>query len=321
MTSDFKFERIMFTVFTLVCLACAPAPPLPEPVPIPAPSPNESAATPPPPGEQKADAKQKPDETATQEQFIEYRYYPTAKDALLDIVTASKPKVIGFGEYHAQTGNSVQSALSHFTNELLPAISSVTSDIVVEAMVTEGNCFELEQQVTTEVKEDTQRPDETVDEVSILFEQARAKGVIPHPITMTCEDHQSIYGEEVDYEKLLKLIGNKLLEETTRILNARASEYRENSRPLIAVYSGAIHNDAHPQKEWRRYAFGQRLQKQLPQNKYVEVDLIVPELVRDISFIQDAQWFPLLKDKVSSKKHLLIRRSATNFILVFPGNL
>ena len=324
---------VFFQGFILIA-ACAPAPPLPEPVPIPI----DTADSPGPithvsndaPIPQNASAKLTSDEKnetenatpATSPSYLEYRYFPTAKEALLDIISTTQPRVIGFGEYHSQTGHDVTSALSHFSSELLPAISKVTSDIVVEAMVTEGDCIALQEQVTSEVKEDTQRPEETEDEVTILFNRARAHGVFPHFLTMTCQDHQGIYGgSEVDYEKLLRLIGTKLLDKTTDVMNSRASEHRKESRPLVAVYGGAIHNDVNPQKEWRAYSFGPRMKKKVPDGKYIEIDLIVPEIAKDIPFVQEAEWFPLFKDKVSPEKTLLIKKSDSEFLLVFPGSL
>ena len=252
--------------------------------------------------------------------FIEYRYFPSAKAALLDIIATTRPQVIGFGEYHSQTGDHVTSALSHFTTELLPVLAPVTSDIVVEALVNEGGCKALGEQVTTDVKADTKRPEETVDEVSVLFEKARASGVTPHFITMTCRDNESIYGEnEVDYDKMLKLIGAKLFEKTIDVMSARASKYHRKSKPLIAIYGGAIHNDVHPREGSRAYSFGQRMTKRLPNGKYVEIDLIVPEVAKDVPYVQDASWYPLFRDKVSPEKTLLIKQSDTEFLLVFPG--
>ena len=313
-------------------IACAPAPPLPEPVPIPVDTAPATAQ-----GVQLIDDKSPPENTDTSlthsseaentasetaDRYLDYRYFPTAKAALLDIIATTTPKVIGFGEYHSQTGHEVVSALNHFSSELLPAISKVTSDIVVEAMVTEGNCVALQEEVTAEVKEDTQRPEETEDEVSVLFEKARAHGVFPHFLTMTCDDHQSVYGGEfVDYEKLLQLIGAKLLEKTTDVISSRASRHRRNPKPIVAVYGGAIHNDVNPQREWRAYSFGRKLKKKIPDGKYIEIDLIVPEIAKDIPFVKEAEWFPLFKDKTSPEKTLLIKRSETEYLLVFPGSL
>lgn len=251
-------------------------------------------------------------------QFLEYRYFSSAEDALVNIVTTTKPRIIGFGEYHNQANDTTASALSRFSKSLLPAISSVTSDIVLEALVPIGNCTEVKNEMAEEIKEDTNRPKSTEDEVSVLFGQARAHGIFPHYLTLTCADNHLIYNQEtVNYQTLLELIGSKLTTKTKQVMDFRAGLDRK-SKPLIAVYGGAIHNDANPDTEWAAAAFGTEIKKMMPPNKYIEIDLVVPELMEDISFVKKAAWYPLFKDKVTKNKTLLIKRSETDFIIVFP---
>lgn len=250
--------------------------------------------------------------------FLEYRYFSSAKDALVDIVTTKKPRIIGFGEYHNQANHTTASALSRFSKTLLPAISSVTSDVVVEALVPTGNCAEVKKEMAQEIKEDTNRPKSTEDEVSILFKQARAHGIFPHYLTLSCADNNLIYSQEtINYQTLLELIGSKLAEKTKKVMDFRAGIDRK-SKPLIAVYGGAIHNDANPDAQWASVAFGTEIKKAVPKNKYIEIDLVVPELMEDISFVKQAAWYPLFKDKATKNKTLLIKRNETNFIIVFP---
>ena len=253
--------------------------------------------------------------------YIEYRYFPSAKEALLSIVAETRPRVIGFGEYHNQTSHTVVSALNRFTRTLLPAISPVTSDIIVEALVPTGDCESVASAVEAEIKEDTERPETTEDETVTLFREARIHGVFPHFLTLTCQDNEHIYGQEtVDYMTLLELIGQKLAKKTEEVLGFRAG-LRRRQKPLVTIYGGAAHNDVSPLPEWQRIAFGPYLEHQVPPGKYVEIDLIVPELVADNVFVHREQWYPLYRDKVATDKTLLIKRSTTSYIIVFPKSV
>ncbi|MBN2526375.1 MAG: hypothetical protein JXR76_08275 [Deltaproteobacteria bacterium] len=255
---------------------------------------------------------------APMQRYLEYRYYDSAEDALLDVVATTRPRVIGFGEYHSQTGHLIESALHRFTTSLLPAISSVTSDIIVEALVTEGQCQALTEEVLQTVQQDTHRAETTEDETVTLFQTARQRGVFPHFLTLSCEDHRQVYGsDQIDYDRLLQLIGRRTGEKIESVMDFRASAHRK-SKPLIAVYSGAIHNDADPDPSWDRYAFGPSILTRLPRNKYVEIDLVVPAIVENIDFVRDAEWYPLFKDKTDKNCTLLIKRSDRNYIIVFP---
>jgi len=249
---------------------------------------------------------------------LEHSYFPTAREALLHIVSSEKPRIIGFGEYHSTTDTAVRSALGRFTESLLPAIAPVTSDIVVEALVPTGDCAEVEQEVAEEVEEETERPEETEDEVVTLFREARSLGVLPHFITLTCADHAAIYGgQEVDYLALLELIGAKLAGATEDVVDQRARRGFPN-KPLVAVYGGAVHNDAAPDPAWRSVSYGPAVAKLVPPGKYVEVDLVVPAVVEDSRLAREAPWYPVFEENVSRDEALLIEVSDRSFVLVFP---
>ncbi len=252
------------------------------------------------------------------ESFLEYRYFPSAEAALLHVISHTTPRIIGFGEYHNRNRTTARSALSRFTGSLLPAISPVTSDIVVEALVPEGGCGEAAGAVKEEVTAETDRPEATADETAALFRAAQSRRVSPHFITLSCRDHEAIYGERtVDYEALLTLIGVKLADKTKWVMGFRASR-PARKKPLIVIYGGAVHNDLRPDPVWRAVTFGPTLQREVPPGKYVEVDLIVPELVEDNPFVRESAWYPLFHDKVDGTRTLLIKQRDSAYIIVFP---
>jgi len=258
--------------------------------------------------------------TAPSDQSTEpsFRYLPSAEAALLHIVSGTRPRVVAFGEYHNQAQTEVRSALARFTESMLPAMAPVTSDIVVEALVPTGDCVELEEEVAEEVRDDTERPEETENEVVALFREARARGVAPHFITLGCAEHEAIYGgEEVDYLALLELIGAELASTTEDVVDRRASRGFPE-KPLVAVYGGAIHNDLAPDPAWRSVSYGPAIAGLVPPGKYVEVDLVVPEIVAQSRIARQAPWYPVFEDHVSSEQTLLIELSENSFVVVFP---
>lgn len=249
---------------------------------------------------------------------LPYRCFDSEREAIVHIVSHTKPRIIGFGEYHSRIRTNVPSALSHFTASVFPAIAPLLSDLVVEALVPEGRCQALEETVAAAVEAETERPESTKDETVVLFQTARAKGVVPHYLTLTCADHRAIYADnEVGYLLLLETIGAKLANKTMAVMGHRASRPVER-KPLISVYGGAVHNDACPDPRWRSVAFGPRLTREVPPGKYVEVDLAVPEIVEDNPLLRDEPWIALARDKSSPDKTLLIEQSDTSYIIVFP---
>ena len=236
---------------------------------------------------------------------------PSAPAALARMLEQVKPRVLGVGEVHLVAGGpQVRSALARFTDDMLAGLDGRATDLVVETWVASGSCGEAEKQVTADVKATTERPPETETEITRLLRRAGELHLRPHVMRMRCNHYDQIRARsgEVDYDKLLRLIGDELHR------NVRAAlEAREGSS--VIVYGGSLHNDRQPNEGVAAYSYGRKLAAELG-DAYVELDLYVPELVAGDELLRAEPWYPLLERFSGPDKVVLIERSPGSYILV-----
>ena len=284
-----------------------PAPQLPPPAPASPPAP--PAPAPPPP-------------TLTDKP--EASLHDTPEAALAAIVARAEkdagqpPRVVAFGEYHETTKNGgVPSALKRFTQQLLPVLQPLTSDLVLETWITEGGCGKEEKAVVKDVEKTTQRPVTTEDELVTLARQAKAGGVQPHILNLSCKDYQELLDGkgQVDYEKMLKFLAEQLHKKVVTVGKARADR---GVSKIVAVYGGALHNDLYPQEELRPFTFGPAADAAAP-GRYLEIDLYVPEFITGDESLRSQPFYPLWRTAQRPGKTVVVRRGPRSFILLFPA--
>jgi hypothetical protein len=245
-------------------------------------------------------------------------HFATAAQAL-EKVLATPARVVAFGEYHQTTETrKIQSSLSRFTEELLPVVSKLATDLVVETWVADGACGKRETKVVEDVQTTTERPPETENEIVTLLKRARAMGIAPHILTMSCKDYRRVTDKdgETDFAKMLTLTRERLQGEVGRWLLAPMPPTRKGLR-VVAVYGGALHNDLYPTPEDRPFAFGRALFAKA-KGQYLEVDVFVPEYILADKRMAAEPWFDSFKAGIKAGDALLIRRSERSYIIVFP---
>ncbi len=261
----------------------------------------------------------------------QFTTHATPAAALLAVLAqAQEARVLAFGEIHEVKGAAkVASALRHFTEELLPVIRERTSDVVVETWITEGTCGKKETAVVKDVQTTTKRPETTESELVTMIKRVKAEGIQPHILKVSCDEYQSLLGDkgEVDYEKLLALITDLQHKLARSLLAAPRSAGKS-----VALYSGALHNDLFPLPELSRYTFGPDLARETA-GKYLEIDLYVPEFMEGNQTVTKEPWYSLYrqqfhpsndpKGRKGSKPAgtLLVRRSETSYVIVFPWDV
>jgi hypothetical protein len=166
-----------------------------------------------------------------------------------------------------------------------------------------------------DVQKTTQRPETTEDELVTLVKQAKAAGITPHILKLSCADYKSLTASgEVDYEKLLRLITELLQKKLVEVVRRRE---HDGSHRNVLVYGGALHNDVSPKPELAPFSFGPAMQKQFGKN-FVELDLYVPEFVERDASMKQEPWYPLYKKAARPDKTVVIRRAPGSYILLFP---
>jgi hypothetical protein len=251
--------------------------------------------------------------------------YPDVSSALSAVLeraekdAGKKPRLVAFGEYHQLKGKThIRSALKRFTDDLFPLVKSLASDLVLETFIPEGNCGKQEKQVVKDVETTTKRPETTESELVTLIKQAKAQGVQPHILQVSCKDYQSVLDEQgqVDYVKMLKLV-NDLLQK--RISDIRTRRTKAGVDKVVLAYGGALHNDLYPQQELAEYTFGKSLSETFP-DEYLEIDLYVPEYIEKDKQILSQTWYPLFKKIQKQGQFVVVRRGPGSFIVLFPSS-
>ncbi len=257
--------------------------------------------------------------------------YDSAADALAAILKRAEtdsgvaPRVVAFGEYHELKGNTgIKSGLKRFGEQLLTVLQPLTTDLVLETWVTAGGCGKEEKQVVADVKQTTKRPVTTENELVTLIKQAKATGVQPHILEISCGEYQALLGADgaVDYEKMLKLLSDLLAKKIAQVKLRREAA---GTRKIVAVYGGALHNDLYPAEDFRPYTFGPSTALAFP-GQYLEVDLYVPEFITKDQALIKEPWFAKYtlasRSAPAGKKPTtsawVVRRGKGSFILLFP---
>ena len=244
--------------------------------------------------------------------IVKQSLHKKPEHALREVIIRSSPEIIGFGEFHTVEGHNqkVKSALAHFI-KMLDLLKGYINDMILETWITNGNCGQVEKQATESIEETIQRPESTESEIIQLINSLKQKNISPHILTITCNEYESLLdkNKEMDYEKLLKMITDLTLKKTKQFFGRNRT---------VATYGGAIHNSLYPQKDDINYSYGPILKK-ISKNKYVEVDLIVPEYVEpDAEFIKNELWYPYFKKFKSKSKTLLLEVKPFSYAIIFP---
>jgi hypothetical protein len=231
---------------------------------------------------------------------------------------ASNPRVVGIGEYHRSNDDpKVETALRRFSRDLFPWASAGSSDLIVETWITDGRCGQAETQVATEIAAKIDRPPETEDEIVTLVKQAMARKVEPHVIKLSCRVWEALQGEggEVDDGELLALVQRKL----RGLAMERHRRQQSAKKPRrVLIYGGALHNDLAPNPDLAEYAFGPQLAR-ATKDRYVELDLIVPELVPTDDDLRKQAWWSVVENGRGATGHAwLVSPGPGRFTLVFP---
>jgi hypothetical protein len=240
--------------------------------------------------------------------------FPAASDALAAAVTADV-RVVGFGEAHTPSGFVGRSTVARFTEDLLPAIAGRANRLLVELLAAPTGCEEKQQAVQAESDAVTEgQAAQNQGEYVALGHAARRQGLVPDVLHPTCKDMAAIADSEVRVLAMMEAIATLSVEVTNRWLEEPAGP-----RPLLLLYGGALHNDVSPRPNLEGWSYGPRL-IELSGDRYVEIDLVVPELVGESESWQKFAWYAAVRSLPPGHGTTLVRVSHRSFALVFAGS-
>jgi hypothetical protein len=223
-------------------------------------------------------------------------------------------RVVGFGEIHNRVDRAqVKSALAWFT-AALPSFGDKVSDLIVETWLVDPKCGQTAVKATQAMETEVKRPEATKSEVAQLADAAKAAKIQPHAMTINCADYQKLVkGGQVDPLEMLTLTTRELKRISISAVNHR--DKQPDHRPWVALYGGALHNDRFPDKAIAEWSYAAAVDA-ATQNRFVEIDLIVPELAAGDEVAKKQPWYTLVEN--ASDRFAVFTRDERSFVVVFP---
>lgn len=246
------------------------------------------------------------------------RSFASPQKALAWVLEQDKPRVLAFGESHAQKGaEKVRSTTSHFTEELLPMLEGKASALVLELWVADGKCGkEKEKKVAEAQKPVTSgQAESNQNEFVKLGEKSKSLGIVPFILRPTCEEYDRIQaaGDNAVLEMLAMITRNMKTKAEKLFADA---EKKKPGATMVLTYGGAMHNDRAPKPGRDEWSFAADLDKLAP-GRYVELDLVVPEFIKATESWKGLPWYDAYDAARFADKTVLIEFGQHSYALVF----
>ncbi|WP_437996259.1 hypothetical protein WMF26_34805 [Sorangium sp. So ce185] len=231
-------------------------------------------------------------------------------------VLQSGPRVLAVGEAHAQQGaDGVPSATRRFTELFLPALAGRASDLIVELWAVDPRCkkeqvarVEEEQKAVTQTQSAGNQG-----EFLALGGEAKRLGIRPRLLAPSCQEYDAIVRAGPDaVTAMLEMIARLTAAEAKALLG------REDAAgKMVIAYGGALHNDVAPRPGRERWSFGPELSAATG-GKYVELDLIVREFIKDSESWRALPWYPHFDREAHPDETVLFNPAPGAYVLIFP---
>jgi hypothetical protein len=238
--------------------------------------------------------------------------FPTP-EAAFEAVLSRTPRVLAVGEAHAQQGTSnVRSSTRRFAEELLPLLSGKSKHIVIELLV--ANCKPETVTGVVRTQEPVTKPQAQTNQAEFLTlgKYAQRLGIEPQALTPTCADYNAVIAAgDAGIGLLLSMVAQQTQKSVEALLAQAASS------DILVSYGGALHNDLYPRPGQEDWSFGPGLAR-ASSGRYVELDLIVPEFVKDNEAWRHLPWFSVYDRAHPNRETLLYEPAPNSFALIFP---
>jgi hypothetical protein len=239
--------------------------------------------------------------------------FDSARDVLVPLLLQEKPRVIGFGEAHAPANFQGASTVKRFSEQILPTFSEGASYLLIEILAPPASgCDEEKKEAQKESDNITQgQSKNNQNEYLTLGTQARHQGVVPDILRASCDDMKQIASPEGGVLAYMETIGRLF----GRDIDARLSQTKKG-RPFVIAYGGALHNDAAPRAGRESWSYGPNV-LEVSQGAYLEIDLVVPELISDSDSWRSFPWYTAYQALPHKEKTLLMKWGENSYTLFF----
>lgn len=222
--------------------------------------------------------------------------------------------MLAIGEAHAQEGTTgIRSSTRRFAEQLLPLLSGKAKHIVIELLIANCKAKTVERVAQAQAPVTEHQAKSNQNQFLALGKVAQRLGIEPQALAPDCAEYEraAAAGEDA-VARLLTLIAA----ETQRSVEALLAKPDISGEPIL-TYGGALHNDLSPRPGQESWSFGPQLAA-ATHGRYLELDLIVPEFVKDTAAWQAMPWFSAFDRERLTSETLLYRPSPGSFALIFP---
>ncbi len=235
-------------------------------------------------------------------------------EAAFEYVLRSRPRVLAIGEAHAQEGTTgIRSSTRRFAEQLLPLLAGKSKHIVIELLLANYAKKTVESAAKAQAPVTEHQAKGNQNEFLTLGKYAQRLGIEPQALAPDCTEYDRVAtAGEGGVARLLTLVA----EQTERSVEALLAKPDANDE-LILSYGGALHNDLYPRPGQESWSFGPKLAA-ASQGRYLELDLIVPEFVKDTEAWRALPWFGAFDREHLSNETLLFQPAPSSFTLIFP---
>jgi hypothetical protein len=244
--------------------------------------------------------------------------FDTPEAAFAQVLERDKPLILALGESHAQKNDPpAKSTTARFTELFLPKLQGKASSLVLELWVTDGACGKKqEQQVAEKQKEVTKgQAESNQNEFVTLGQKSKSLDIVPFILKPTCEQYEKVRaaGDNWIFEMLSVITVN--MREKAKALFAETEKKAKGK--MVLLYGGAMHNDRAPKEGREGWSFAKDLDD-LSGGRYVELDLIVPEFIKDNPSWRALPWFNAYDVEKMKGSTVLISTGPRSYALIFP---
>ena len=250
---------------------------------------------------------------------LDCKQFDQPRDAFLEAL-ASDPLVLGIGEAHrpADLSGAVGSATGRFADQLLPVLSGRASDLLIELMLPPQGCADAAAQVRAKQSVVTaKQAPQNQNEYVAMGDRARKLAIVPDMLRPACTDMDAIRDAGDAIDASLVLIARLFEKQGERLVDRDAHSDADQGK-VVVLYGGALHNDLAPSPDTARWSYAPALDAYV-QGRFVAVDLIVPEFIRDDATWRVLPWVKYYDVQKLGAKTTLFRTGDKSYVLVFPA--
>lgn len=247
---------------------------------------------------------------------LDCRRFTTAARAF-DYLLRREPLVVGIGEAHqpSELGH-IRGSARRFGEELLPVLEGRASHLIVELLSPNPACQETTREVRQAHRPVTQTQSRNnQDDYVALGHRARALNIEPFVLSPSCEEYRAITsaGDDAITQTLTTIatITSRMLR-AALVKNQAAGQAR-----IVLAYGGALHNDVSPEQRRATWSYGPELSA-FTRGRYLELDLIVRELIKDNDVWRALPWYEHFEPELHPDASVVMRWGPQSYVLFFP---